>query len=130
TNPGIFAPQDIRQFNTTLADLRLRIDQARAAAADEAERKRQLDIAERIRQQEIAERRRRERTVADLIVTARRLTDDAKYREALGVVDQILVLEPRNDYAIGVRPLLEDKASLAEQRRYRERFDIEVQKQL
>ena len=54
-------------------------------------------------------------TVADLIKKARELAANGQYHEAIAVVDQILILEPRNDYAIGVRPLLEDKESRSQQ---------------
>src|SRR5439155_7938762 len=53
-----------------------------------------------------------------------------RYKEALDVLDQILVLDPTNDYAQGVRPLVEDKALIQEQRRYREDFDRQFTKQL
>ena len=36
------------------------------------------------------------------------------------MVAQILNLDPRNDYAIGVRPFIEDQANFQEQRRWRE----------
>src|SRR5208282_1776701 len=54
---------------------------------------------------------------------ARTLTEQGKYREALSVIDQILVIDPGNDYAVGVKPLIEDRAEFAEQRKYREEFD-------
>jgi len=130
TNTGIFSQAEVRQFNTKLADLKLRIEQGRADAIRKADELRQRDVAEKLRREAEIALRNRERTVADLIKKARELTDNAQYREAIGVVDQILILEPGNDYAIGVRPLLEDKASQFEQRRFRERFDIEAQKQL
>ena len=40
---------------------------------------------------------------------ARKLTDEGKYQDALGVIDQIGVLDPKNDYAKGIRPLVEDR---------------------
>jgi hypothetical protein len=69
-------------------------------------------------------RRKRERTMADLIKKARGLTDDAQYEEAKRVINQILVLDPRNDYGIGVLPLLESSGGQFEQRTYRERIDL------
>src|SRR4030095_14354157 len=65
----------------------------------------------------------RRKTIQDLIRTSRELTDRHEYEEALGVVDQILQLDPRNDYAIGVRPLLQDALRFAEPRKRRERYD-------
>ncbi len=125
-NPGIFSQAEIRQFNTRLADLKLRIEQARADAIRKADEARQRDVAEKLRREADIARTNRERTVADLIKKARELSDNGQYREAIGVVDQILILEPRNDYAIGVRPLLEDKASQFEQRQFRERDALEI----
>jgi general secretion pathway protein D len=46
------------------------------------------------------------------------------------VIDQILVIDPKNEYARGVRPLVEDRALFFEQRRYREQFDRQLTKQL
>lgn len=65
-------------------------------------------------------------TAAELTTLARRLTDEGKYRQAIKVVDRILAVEPRNEYARGVRPLLEDKVEFARQRRFRERSEREV----
>lgn len=73
-----------------------------------------------------ARERVRAARVAALMAQARALTEERKYGEAIGVVEQILVIDPRNDYAIGVRPLLEDGGGLSEQRRFRERSDLEL----
>src|SRR5439155_5593457 len=59
-----------------------------------------------------------------------RLTSDGKFEQALGVIDQILVIDSKNDYARGARPLVEDRALFQEQRRYREEFDRQLTKQL
>src|SRR5439155_6731356 len=72
----------------------------------------------------------RERTVAGLQVQARRLINETRYHEAVGVVDQILAIDPTNDYATGVRPLVEDKDLIQQQRRFREDFDRQLTKQL
>lgn len=50
-------------------------------------------------------------TVAILTAEARRLTDDGKYAEALAVVKRILRIDPRDEYARGIRLLLEDRAA-------------------
>jgi hypothetical protein len=47
--------------------------------------------------------------IGRLIVLARKLTAEGEYGAALRVCEAILVLDPKNDYAIGVRPLLEDR---------------------
>ena len=47
------------------------------------------------------------------------------FKDALALIDQILEMDPRNDYAVGVRPLVQDAMNFAEQRKWRERFDEE-----
>ena len=81
------------------------------------------DAAERLRTRLSPEDESKRRAVSDLVRTTRQYVEQGKYSEALGVVDQILVIDPKNDYAIGVRPLIEDKALFLEQRKYREQFD-------
>ena len=61
---------------------------------------------------------------------ARNLVDERRYDEAIGVLDQITSLDPTNDYAIGVRPLVEDRAILQEQRRLREDYQRQFEHQL
>jgi hypothetical protein len=58
------------------------------------------------------QRRAASSTSDSLKQQARTLIGETRYQEALGVIDQILVLDPTNDYASGVRPLVEDKALL------------------
>lgn len=65
------------------------------------------------------------RSIAELEAQARALTKDQRYAEAVEVVKQILQRDPHNDYAIGVRPLLEDRVVSMQQRRYQ---DAEEQK--
>src|SRR5438093_12004048 len=53
-----------------------------------------------------------------------------RYMEAIGVSDQRLVRDQTKDDATGLRPLVEDKALLQQQRRFREDFDRQFTKQL
>ena len=125
SNPALFTEQELSQYDTRLAEAR--------AILDAAEERRQRIIIEQERGDELrrfaeAEREaraERERTIRDLIRVSRELTDRHEYEEALGQIDQILVLDPRNDYAIGVRPLIQDALHFAEQRKWRERYDRE-----
>lgn len=91
-NPIVFEPEELRRFDAAIREAQRELDaaaeQARKRAAAEAERR---------------------RTVAALTRSARKLTEERRYAEALGVIDQILALDPRNDYAGGVRPLVEEK---------------------
>ena len=104
----------------------------RRSAAFEASAKvsAQIEAQNAEAQRASIEAENRRTAVANLINQSRRLTDDGKYEEALGVIDQILVIDAKNDYARGVRPLVEDRALLYEQRRYREQFDRQLSKQL
>lgn len=63
------------------------------------------------------------KTVSDLMSQSNQLTASGKYGEALGVLDHVLTLDPNNDYAKNARPLIEDRAVIANQRSSRERFD-------
>ena len=58
------------------------------------------------------------------------LIREAKYEQAMGSLDHILSLDPQNDYARGVKPLVQEKAVLQEQRGYRELFDQQMERQL
>ena len=62
-----------------------------------------------------------EELISRQVAQTKRLAGQGKYREALAVVEQILAHDPDNDYAVGIRPLLADKAAaeyrLAESRR-------------
>ncbi|MGH7213518.1 MAG: hypothetical protein ACREIT_01960, partial [Tepidisphaeraceae bacterium] len=130
TNPGVFTREEINAFNTRLRDAQARLDarQRDFQTITEAERIAESDRIAKANQ--AAEERQRRATVASLIRNSRQLVAETKYNEALGVLDQILVLDPGNDYAIGVKPLVEDRALIAEQRRYREDFDRQLTKQL
>ncbi len=130
TDPAIFTPAEIAQFNAEIASTRASLaksqDDTAAVARDEAIRNARKAEEERLRR-ESAER---DRTVADLVKTSRRLINETLYREAIGVIDQIVALDPTNEYATGVRPLVEDKANFQEQRRYREDFERQLTRQL
>ena len=119
-DPTIFTADQIRNFRTQIEQTELALRQAEErakAASDNA-------IAEATRTRIAVERKQaiedRQKTIADLIRTSQNLTAQGRYKEALQTVDQILILDPVNDYAVGVRPLLQDKNQLEEQRRFME----------
>ena len=129
-DPNIFTEQEVREFEQRLAATQLDLTREQERYAT-----RELTAQQKATQQAIEESRRRQEqerraTVADLRVQARRLIDETRYQEAMGVIDQMLVLDPTNDYATGLRPLVEDKALLQQQRRFREDFDRQFTKQL
>lgn len=123
TDPGIFTPAEVREFDTVITNTQLALDKAMEKARVTEVQKMQDEAAQRL--EDVRKRRdeERRRTVADLIRNTRQLVEQRKFEEALGTIDQILLLDPNNDYALGVRPLVEDRAIIQEQRRYREEFD-------
>lgn len=129
TDPTIFSPEEVRAFNAQAAATAGRLDAAQARAATTEDQRKQQQALNAQRTREAQEAKLRETTVANLIKAARRMIEENKYREAVGVLDQILVIDPNNEYASGVKPLVEDKATLIEQRTYREDFTRQLTKQ-
>ena len=129
-NPGVFTDAELRQYDAMIAAARTDVERAdeqyRLAEAD-AERNQALSAE---RQREAEARAERERTVRARIDEAKQLVREGKYDQALAVVDQILLLDPNNEYAQGARPLIQDRAMFLEQRLYREDFDRELTRTL
>jgi hypothetical protein len=71
-----------------------------------------------------------EKVISSLIQDARNYTDEGKYTEALGVIDNIKNLDPNNAYANGVSEFVQDRAHNQEKRQYQESFGNEFNKQL
>ncbi len=130
SNPSIFSQQALAAFDSTVANTQLRLAKAQEegrvvnerTAATEAQR----DAVERQRIEAIERRR----TVQILVRTARQLIYDGQYSQAEGVLNQILAIDPTNDYAVGVKQLVADSAKFNEQRRLREKHDREFERQL
>src|SRR6267143_2145201 len=53
-----------------------------------------------------------------------------QYSQGEGVINQILAIDPTNDYAVGVKQLVHDNAVVPEPRRLREKHDREFDRQL
>ena len=123
TNRAIFPAEDLNAFDKELDATRGFIDQERGRVLQEAERERRTGEVSRIREEQRVAELERQRTIFDLKRTAMDLTRQTRYREALGVVDQILVLDPTDDYARGVRPVLEDRFLFQQQRNNNELHD-------
>ena len=129
-DPNLFTQEELRGLNAQVAQTSQEIAAARegfekraiSAQADEAI-KRQAQRVE-------LEKKDRDRTVAELIRQTRTYIGHDDYVQALATLDQILRLDPDNSYAMSVRPLVEDHAILVQQRQYRERFNVELRKQL
>jgi type II secretory pathway component GspD/PulD (secretin)/TolA-binding protein len=123
TDPQIFRDDEIRAFDTRIAGAETALAAASSELSQEQLDQQQAETAKRLAMEQSAREEQKRRTVAALIGNARSLTEQGKYREALSVIDQILVIDPGNDYAVGVRPLVRDRADFAEQRKYREDYD-------
>jgi Flp pilus assembly secretin CpaC len=129
-DPGVFPEAQLREMDSTIAqvdqqlkDEKLAYEQKTAQAAQT-----QIEETERVRAEQ--QREQRDRTVENLIHLSEQDIDAKNYGAALGVLDQILVLDPKNEYALGVRQFVQNEAIIQEQRKYRETYDLEYSKQL
>ena len=125
-NANIFNNNELQSFDQQLGAARTRL----VGAEEQAKRNMAADNNAKIAAAEVsraeAENTRKLENIRTLIDDAQRLTRQGRYGEAVNAVDQILMLDPRNDYAIGVRPLLLDRRNLKTQRDLLERFDENV----
>lgn len=128
-NPGIFQDSELRAFDARITQLQQNLDSARITDRFDKEAIARDLAAERRRMDETIQRRERDNTVADLVREAARMVGEQRYEQAMGVLDQILKLDPNNEYARTVRPLVEDKAIIQDQRKSRERYDRAVVRQ-
>jgi general secretion pathway protein D len=129
-DPTIFNAEDLRQKDAAIQRATLELQQAKTAYERRAASERAVSAA---RQQELTEeqdRHRRESAVAAYIKLSRAQIEQQNYAAALGVLDQILTIDPQNDYALGIRQFVEDKAIIQEQRHYREEFDYNLERTL
>ncbi|HWE03936.1 MAG TPA: hypothetical protein VG326_16145, partial [Tepidisphaeraceae bacterium] len=127
---AIFPQSDLRGFDQQIAAARLDLDREMERTRFNAERDRQVNAVRQIDEDRKRAALERARTVADLQRTAIEHTKATRYREALGVVDQILVLDPNDAYALGVRPMLEDKWQFQVQRIHNELQDRQFTNQM
>ncbi|MFI5380698.1 MAG: hypothetical protein ACHRHE_15475, partial [Tepidisphaerales bacterium] len=130
SRPDVWAPGELINFNATIAKQQLALNRAKEdkAVQDHLTEAQKLgQDAKEKENQELAERRR---TVLQLVKISQQLTRDGQFKKAQGVINQILTLDPTNDYAIGVRQLVADQVIIAEQREIREEFERQEMKQL
>lgn len=129
-DPTIFSPEEMRDFNSTINSTEQTLIRTREqAAVEERTRAQQEAEAQQRRQMHEAEISR-QATIADLIKAARRSIEEGKYDEAINILNQILTLDPNNDYALGVKPLVQDKLIVLQQRSFREQFNRHLLGQL
>ena len=129
-DPTIFPQEEVRRFRNEIDSTELDLRRTEEAAQSRQQSTVDVGIQRRIAEERRIALEQRQRTIADLIHTAQQLTNQGRYREALQTVDQILILDPINDYAVGVKPLLEDKTQFAEQREFMTLRDRKIAEQL
>jgi Flp pilus assembly secretin CpaC len=129
-DPSVFNESDLRRMDAGLASARSNLASARANNEEKTRAQATMESQQREKVRLQAAEQERKATIESLIKLSRTLVWQQNYEAALGVVDQILKLDPQNDYALGVRQLIEDKAILQEQARSKERFDYNYEKQL
>ncbi len=121
-DPTIFPSQDIRQFRNQIDQADLDLRQSQAVSQQNRDTNTATDIQKKIEEERTRASEERQGTVAELIKTSRNLHDQGKHKEALQTVEQILTLDPSNDYAKGVKPFFEDKVEFGNKRLFGEQL--------
>jgi type II secretory pathway component GspD/PulD (secretin)/tetratricopeptide (TPR) repeat protein len=129
-DPTIFSPEEMRTFNSTISSTEQTLIRTRDQAAIEERTRAQQEAEAQQRRQMQEAAVSRQNTISDLIKAARRSIEEGKYDEAINILNQILTLDPNNDYALGVKPLVQDKLIILQQRTYREQFTAHLLGQL
>ncbi len=129
-DPTIFNSDDLNQMNSQIQQATLELRRARAEYDRAQARENAATAAEAQIKTEQLEQSRRNKAVAAYIRLSRAQIEQQNYAAALGVLDQILAIDPQNDYALGIRQFVEDKAVIQEQRHYREEFDYNLARSL
>jgi general secretion pathway protein D len=130
TDRTIFTPDELRRMETRIANAQTDVTaRSQVYAQQEAVANQKAANAAENQRVQIQEETKR-RQVASLISRSRSAVNEGKYDEALGIIDQILILDPQNDYAVGVRALVEDRALFLQQRKYHEDFERQITVQL
>ncbi|MCY2955128.1 MAG: hypothetical protein NTU53_24640 [Planctomycetota bacterium] len=130
SNPGIFNAADLQRFETTVVNTRMTLAKAQETEAGIAARGAAQTAADSMAQRAAIEAQERRRTVQSLARTAQQFVSDGQYTQALGVINQILAIDPSNDYAVGVKQLVQDSAIVQDQRNVREKIALEFRKSL
>jgi type II secretory pathway component GspD/PulD (secretin)/tetratricopeptide (TPR) repeat protein len=128
TDRSVFSRDEINAFESRIANSQAGLEQAEDVARQREVANAQAQTNAAIEQKNRQAAIERERTIRDLINQTRTAIDEARYDAAIGTVEQILRLDPRNDYAIGVKPFIQDKANLQQQREFREQFNQQATK--
>jgi general secretion pathway protein D len=129
-DPTVFNADDLRRMDARIQTARLDLQRAKADYDRSQSQERATNVAVEQTRAEQDELNRRHRNVAAYIKLSRAQIEQQNYAAALGVLDQILTIDPQNDYALGIRQFVEDKAIIQEQRHYREEFDYNLARSL
>jgi general secretion pathway protein D len=129
-DPTVFNADNLRQMDARIQTARLDLQRAKADFDRQQAQQRAANVAVEENRAEREERERRNINVAAYIKLSRAQIEQQNYAAALGVLDQILTIDPQNDYALGIRQFVEDKAIIQEQRHYREEFDYNLARSL
>ncbi len=125
-----FTAAELVDFDSRIAQAQIALDQAQARKTADDLAARNKGTAEQERKKADAAASERENTIRAYVKNATDLVRENKFREASGVIHQILLIDPNNDYALGAKPYVEDQANFREQRTYREMYDVALTHQL
>ena len=125
-DPTVFNADDLRRMDTRIQEAKLDLQRTKDTYDRREAAMRASNVAGEESRAEQEDRRRRDVAVTAYIKLSRAQIEQQNYAAALGVLDQILAIDPQNDYALGIRQFVEDKAILQEQRHYREEFDYNL----
>lgn len=123
TERTIFSSEELAKFDEQIAAVQGELDRESARVGRAEQEQIARDAASEEASQLNQKNAEKQRSIAQLIRRSRQLTEQGQYEQAVGVIDQILVIDPLNDYALGVRPLVEDRAIVQQQRRFRTQQD-------
>jgi type II secretory pathway component GspD/PulD (secretin) len=129
-DPTIFNTDDLNQMDSQIQQATLALRRARADYDRSQARENAQNAAEQEYRTEQLEQSRRNKEISAYIRLSRAQIEQQNYAAALGVIDQILAIDPQNDYALGIRQFVEDKAIIQQQRHYREEFDSNLARSL
>jgi type II secretory pathway component GspD/PulD (secretin) len=129
-DPNLFNEQENTNFDSRLAAADLSISTAQSHEEQIAAQQRSQQTAQQLAQSEESRKAQTQRAIASLISNSQALIEQGNYEAALGVVKQILTLDPTNDYARGVEPLIQDRANISQERKYREAMTLQLTKTL
>ena len=128
--PELFTREELAEMRAAIDATEQAMQKARAELEMRQAQQAQETIIREAREREAIAREQKRRTVTNLVKTAKQLVYEGQYKQALGVINQILEIDPTNDYAIGVKQFVNDYAIIQEQRKHHETFDREFERQL